>query len=551
MPTLIEELGISSEHPSKLWFHKDGNWSFICLGEIYSRALALSYALHQNGLRKGDALGILAPSGPEWLCMDLACQLIGLISVPLFEQVCPDSFHEQVKCAELKALYVNNPNHCPQLIEHLTNVPMLISNSKDRAFDFEQLCSFSPPKDWEYNCRTQSNSHECSTLIFTSGSMGEAKGVMLSTQNFIYQVEQLCRLFPIQKGMRALSVLPLQHVLERTVCYVLIKQGADLYFADDPKKTGQYLHEIKAEICTLVPRILEKIHQKLEERALLSQGFRGLLMRAALGFAKTSPLQRNHLQRKFWDLLFYRHVRAKLGNSLKYILVGGASFDTQLNLLLCNLGLPIYEGYGLSECSPVLSVNSPKMYRLGSQGKALEGVQLKISEDGELLCQSPGLMLGYKNQNKHLNQEGFFPTGDMAYIDTDGFVYLQGRKKELFKTSSGKYVAPVYIEQQICFHIPLIECAIIVAEQKPFVSALLFVPQEFCHDSLQSIKMKDQIARKIRILNEKLNPWDRVRKWELLPVDWIADQEYWSAKSSPKRILIYQKFAAQIQHFYQ
>lgn len=550
MQALLQVLNLESEYGSSLSFRDGKTWQTLSWVTFKNLAWQYAYALDQMGLGKGQRMGILAPSSPHWLCMDLAAQILGAEVVPLLNTLSAAQLQDQIAQTELQWLYLDYEDLEPVKLAICSQIPHLfhLRNNENLPGSFLALGPL-PNEEWKNSKISQHNDFHCNTIVFTSGTEGNSKGVQLCPHHFYAQIQCLSELFPLRPFLRALSVLPLDHVFERTVCYYLLSRKAHLYFADDPKKTGIYLHEIRAQICSIVPRILEKMQLKFKETAVQKPWPSRLLLQAALNYAQNSKPPHSILHH-IWDFLVYRKVRAKMGNCLEYLIVGGAYLDPKLNQCMQNIGLPIFEGYGMSECAPILSCNAPGQSKIGSVGKPLSSMKLKFAADGEILCKGENLMLGYLHTGLPLDPEGFFGTGDYGVLDQDGYLWLKGRKKELCKSSGGKYIAPVPIEQALVLHCPGIEFALVIADQKPFVCALLFSDSLLPYTFVDHSFSEEHLLQGIALVNSRLNEWEKIRKWILVPRERPLSPEDLNAKQGLKRENLHLKYADLIQNFY-
>lgn len=523
------------EQQKFLNFKEHGEWKSWSFAEFKRNVVQIAQALESYGLRNGDSFGIISNSSPYWLCVDFAVGILGAHTVPLFPNLSPVNFKTQIQETSMRAIFCPDPNQLdPEYCEILDALDFVLTLNQlpnSNSVNWNAFLKSNNPNDFDLEGKiAKLDANQIATIIYTSGSMGQPKGVCLSHANLCSQINQCDQLFPVSSEDKALSVLPLAHIFERTVCHYLMSMGLQIFISDDIQKTGDYLQEIKPQIATLVPRILEKIHHKLASVAHERKGFEGFFLRKSFARAmKADPFQPTWIDH-ILEKLIYQKIRHKIGGEFRYIVVGGARLDPQIAHFFMNIGLPIFEGYGLTECSPVLSANRPGQIKIGSVGKAFPGVEIKIGHDQEILAKGPGIMLGYfdpiEMSSTHLDPDGYFATGDLGRLDQDQFLWIEGRKKELLKTANGKYISPIPLEQNLMIHCPLIEHALIIAEGRPFVSVLLF-PDYAKETSLRhalgivdpTLSFWDQpkvinlIEEAIAKTNRQANHWEGIRKW--------------------------------------
>ncbi|HYW84357.1 MAG TPA: AMP-binding protein, partial [Spirochaetia bacterium] len=409
---------------------------------------------------------------------------------------------------------------------------------------------------------------DLATIIYTSGSSGLPKGVELTQTSLVSQVKDCAaRMNGDPRVDVALSTLPLEHVFERMVMYTYIASGIPVYFVDDPKKIGEYMARVRPTVMTVVPRILEKVALRFLEASRAATGIKGALARGAMSRASRRPVERSTPLDAFYRAVVYRRMLAALGGRLRSVICGSARLDLEVARLLTNVGVPVHEGYGLTEAAPVISASCPGRCRLGSAGPLFPSVEVRIAEDGEILARGPNIMRGYHNNPEAtaaaLTPDGWLHTGDLGEMDRDGYLTIHGRKKEVFKKSTGEYVPPVPIERALS-QIPFVDTAVIVADNRTCVTALLFPdpektaayrrrvglegmdPKEF----LASDFLRRQTQAEIDRINERLHHCERVERFAIL--DHAADVESGELTPTlkPRRFFIEQKFSGLIEEMY-
>lgn len=523
----------------------DSSWNFYSAGQMLETLQKLVSAFKNLGIGKGIGVGIIAPSSPEWVLTDLAVQICGGVSVPLFPNIAEENFVFQCQDAKVQFLLIASPKFLDKDLQvHLAEFKHIFvlqgNNCKlDNEIQWEDLLKIGervPCSIGDITAAAEAiDPEEIFSIIYTSGSTGRPKGVPLSHRNIISQYPPLNeRLSGLKTGDPVLSVLPIAHVFERAVVYYYIFIGATLYFGDDPKQLPTLLKDVRPKILTVVPRLLERIYEKilkLSRTAPIPQRF---ILKRAVRFAQVNdPTANKSFIHKVYEKLVYKKILESLGSNFSYLISGSSVLNKNICRFFLNLGLPVCEGYGMTETSPVISLNNDEVGRPGSVGKPLETIELKLSDEGEILVKGESVFKGYHNlgeRNKDFfTEDGFFKTGDSGYFGTNGGLYLTGRIKEMLKTSTGKYVSPVPIEEDLC-HNPLISAVCVVANNRKFVSALFFLQPEVARQMLdidgeefsmekavKSVRINEQIAKCIDKVNRHLNYWEQIRKWIILP----------------------------------
>jgi len=526
-----------------MWMRENASWTEYTPLAFLDELRSITYAFLELGITEKMGVGIIAPSCPRWLIADLAVQVCKGWTVPLFPNLSPEIFSFECADSSVKILVVKDPTILDEPIRayleqfshviaieptgaalpNQLNWSYLVNRGKQLRIErgdstFDQLVDGLAPE-------------RIATIIYTSGSTGMPKGVEISHGNLLHQCHASCLVYPLEPGKdRFLSILPVAHVFERMVVYFVLMSGIPMYFGDDPKNTGMLLKDVRPTIMSMVPRILERLYEKLCDVPKSLRGPKKWLVSMAISYAKrANPEQKRGLIFSIFDKLVYTQFRNSLGNSLAQVISGSSALNPRVQKFLINIGLNVFEGYGLTECSPVLSACSLGNYRISSVGKAFPEVELRIGSEHEVEARSPGCFSQYHNNPEAtaacFTPDGWFKTGDAGRIDPDGYVYLTGRLKEMFKTSTGKYVSPLPIESALAHH-PLIEYAVVIAEQKKFTSAILFLDHHNAakylrkgnydpEKGLASHHVRTRIQRHINRVNQRLNEWEKIQKWEL------------------------------------
>jgi long-chain acyl-CoA synthetase len=561
--------------PNALSFPRGGQWMPLSHAELRRTVEHLSLGLLEYGVGKGDRVGLIAPSSPLWVAVDFAIQCIGAITVPLFKRISVESFTHEVSDSGMRWLFVGNPDEMPMAFEHARDKTNLVtfwysgshelfqrimSKGREKSLRepglFESLCGRVVPSD-------------LATIIYTSGSMGLPKGVELTQENLVSQVHATARLFPPSPRTDVcLSVLPPEHIFERmTLCFYL-SSGQPVYFVDDPKRVADYLKEVRPTCITVVPRILEKVAAGLIKAAQDTHGARGLIARAALARARARAADsRPGLLDRVFDKAVYVRMRHALGGRLRQVISGASRLSPDVATLLINVGIPVFEGYGLTEASPVIAANSPGNRKVGTVGAAFPGVEIKIAGDGEVLARGPGIMRGYHNSPAAtaaaVDADGWLHTGDLGSLDKDGYLAITGRKKELFKKSTGEYVPPGPIEEALG-RIPYVDSALTVADNRAYVVALLFPdPQKLAAfkrsvglealsdaEFLHSGFLRTFTQEKIDGINAHLHHTERVERFMILDHPAGVETGELTPTLKLRRFAVEKKYADAIEEMY-
>jgi long-chain acyl-CoA synthetase len=541
IPALLLHTTSQYSRPNALNFPDGDRWLPLSHAELRRTVEQLCVGLLEEGVRPGDKVGLLAPSSPLWVAVDMAIQCAGAVTVPLFKRISVESFTHEVSDSGMRWLFVGNPNEMPMAFEHARDKTTLVTFWYSGVHEhFERIMkrgrerSLREPGLFESLCRRVAPT-DLLTIIYTSGSMGLPKGVELTQANLVSQVRATQRVFPPAAATDiALSVLPPEHIFERMTLYFYIASGIPVYFVDDPKRVSGYMNEVKPTIMTVVPRILEKVAIGLQGAAQETPGAKGLVARAAVARARKRHADAPPgLRDRLFDALVYARMRHALGGRLRQLISGASRLSPEVATFLINLGIPVYEGYGLTEASPVIAANSPGRRKVGTVGQAFPDVEIRIAADGEILARGPNIMRGYHNNAAAsaaaVDAGGWLHTGDLGSLDADGYLAVTGRKKELFKKSTGEYVPPGPIEEALG-RIPYVDSALAVADNRAYVVALLFPdPQKLAAfkksvgletlsdaELLKSDFLRTYTQDRIDAINAHLHHTERVERFVIL-----------------------------------
>jgi long-chain acyl-CoA synthetase len=565
---------------------RDGRWESISSQKFLRRVAGLSTAFVELGVKPGDRVGLFSANRPEWHTADFAINGAGAVTVPVYFNESPDRMTYILKHCGAKVVFVVGAVQLRKLLNVRKELPELeqiivADAGPDVPTDclrYETLIASASATDVSsYRLRaSQVLPGQLASLIYTSGTTGEPKGVMLTHNNFCSNVHDVGYDFQLNPAEDiALSFLPLAHVYGRTLDYIYIFGGAALAYVETVEAVAQALLEVRPTVTAAVPRFFEKIYARLVEQGSKTSGAKRMIFDWAMRVAEMSAQWRaseSHpnlavtLQCKLADALVYRKIRKGMGGRLRIISSGGAPLSKELAEFFWAVGIPIYQGYGLTETSPIVSSNYP-VNRMGSSGKPIPNVQVRAAEDGEILVKGPCVMQGYyKNPEatrEVLSEDGWFRTGDIGYVDKDNYLFITDRKKDLIKTAAGKFVAPQPIENTLKTS-PYILNAMVVGDRRKFIAALI-VPNA----STVSAKAADQgikfasnaelaahpwvhalIDSEVKRLTVHLAQYETIKRFALLPEDFTFDNGSLTFTLKLKRRVVEQQFAAVIESLY-
>jgi len=545
---------------------ENGVWHSISSSEFVQNVYKLSHAFQRAGVVKGTTVAIVSNSSPFWLMIDYALQDIGAVSVPIFANIAHENFIYQINDAELDYIYIASQEKYDQTKEHIDSMKLIIThnvqNTMPNCIDFNTFIDVEPQKS-----TNRIFNDDLATIIYTSGSTGIPKGVELTHNNITTQLKDTSKLFPLLKTDKALSFLPLAHIFERMVMSYYLVSGVSIYFADDVKNVGNLIKDVKPSIMTVVPRLLDKIYVKMHDNVSSAPLIKRLIAGLAFSEADNKEFESTTLFTPIFNKLVYSKLLEALGGNMRFMICGGAPLSMKTERFFTNIGLTIYQGYGLTETSPVICANSPLHNKPFTCGKTFEHSEVKIADDGELLTRGASLMKGYHKQiektKNAIDDDGWFHTGDLATIDGDRFITISGRKKELFKTSTGKYVSAVRIEQLLTQN-RWCDYAVVVAENKPFVSAFIFleplIVEEYANkkhlkyeniDDLYNTKAIKKLVKKlIDKVNKHLNYEEKIKKYHIVCEEATIDNHILTPSMKVSRNAVYEKYKDVINSFY-
>lgn len=567
---------------------ENGQWRSYSTAEVKQTSLRLAAGLRSLGVsgndmttEKRDKIAIISNNRPEWLITDLAVQQTGAILVPIYPTTNPLEIEFIFNDAAVKYVFVSSE----ELLQKLQGIRTKIPTVQD-IFTFNTIAG---ARHWSEvldkatdaglaeieTVKANIQKHDLATIIYTSGTTGTPKGVMLSHNNIVQNVflSKECFPFDDQPQYKALSFLPLNHIFEKMVSYIYMFSGIGIYYAESLETIGANLQEIKPDVFTTVPRLLEKVYERIVGKGAELTGIKKQLFFWAVNLGKKYDNRIDggflyNLQLSIANKLIFSKWREALGGNIKYIITGGAACQERLLRIFNAAKIPLYEGYGPTENSPVIAVNrrEPGGMKIGTVGPPIKGVEVKLMDDGEICVKGPSVMVGYYKRPDLTAEaiiDGWLHTGDIGIFEDNKFLRITDRKKELFKTSGGKYVAPSAIENKLK-ESRFIEQVIVVGAGQKFVGALV-VPsfaslKDWCEKNNVSFQSNEQVIKDPAViahykdivegLNQYFNHVEQVKKFELLPREWSVESGEVTPKLSLKRKVIMEKYKDAIERIY-
>ena len=561
--------------PDALVTKQNGVWVKTSTEEYIAKANAVSRALLRMGIKKDDKIAIISTNNrTEWNIMDIGALQTGAQTVPIYPTISEDDYEYILNHSGSIYCFVSDE----EVLRKVNLIRDKVPNLKEvHSFNEIQGC-----KNWKEllklgedesnqhlveECKNKVQSEDLATIIYTSGTTGKPKGVMLSHRNIVSNVINSAPRIPFEAGKsRALSFLPICHIFERMILYLYQYYGVSVYFGESIDKISDNIKEVKPTVITAVPRLLEKVYDKIYSKGSELTGIKKKLFFWAIDLGlRYEPYGANgfwyEFQLKIARKLIFSKWKEGLGGNLDLMVSGSAALQTRLARIFAAAEIPVMEGYGLTETSPVISVNDMrnKGFKVGTVGKAIDGVEIKIAEDGEILCKGPNVMMGYFKDEKLTNdvlENGYFHTGDIGEIDSEGFLKITDRKKEMFKTSGGKYIAPQLIENTMK-QSRFIEQIMVIGDGQKMPAAFIQPSFEFIKEwakihSIQigttneeivsNAKVIERIQEEVDKLNDKFGNWEKIKRFELTPDIWSIEGGQLTPTLKLRRKIIIEKY---------
>lgn len=570
--------------PDALVTKCDGTWIKTSTDEYIEKANAISRALLKMGINVNDKIAVISSSNrTEWNILDIGVLQVGAQNVPIYPTISENDYE-----------YILNHSGAIYCFVSDAEVYRKVSLIKDKVANLKEVFSFNEIencKNWSEllslgsddsnqneveNRKSAIVTTDLATIIYTSGTTGKPKGVMLSHQNIVSNILDSASRIPFKAGeSRALSFLPVCHIFERMILYLYQFYGVSIYFGESLEKIGDNIKEVKPTVITAVPRLIEKVYDKIYAKGNELTGLKQKLFLWAVNLGLNyKPYNENgfwyELQLKLARKLVFSKWKEGLGGNLELMVSGSAALQPRLARIFAAAEIPVIEGYGLTETSPVIAVNEIKNngFKIGTVGKVIENVEVKIAEDGEILCKGPNVMMGYFKDEKLTNEviiDGYFHTGDIGVFDENGFLKITDRKKEIFKTSGGKYIAPQLLENAFKQSL-FIEQIMVIGDGEKMPGAFIQPSFDYIKDwakskhinigsTNQDIACNSEVIKQIQCeideLNKKFGNWEQVKRFELTPDVWSIDAGHLTPTMKLKRKVILEKYKLLFEKIYQ
>ncbi len=567
----LENFNISDALVTK----QDGKWIKTSTEEYIAKANAISRALVEMGVQKNDKIAIISTNNrTEWNIMDIGILQTGAQTIPIYPTISEVDYEYILNHSESTYCFVSDEEVLRKVNAIKSNVPTLKEvysfNSIQGCKHWSELLELGKDEANQKLVEERKNAvipSDLATIIYTSGTTGKPKGVMLSHNNIVSNVIHSAPRIPFEKGKsRALSFLPVCHIFERVILYLYQYYGVSIYFGESIDKISDNIKEVKPNVMSAVPRLLEKVYDSIYAKGTQLSGIKKKLFFWAIDLGlRYEPYGANgawyEFQLKIARKLIFNKWKEGLGGNLDLMVSGSAALQTRLARVFAAAEIPVMEGYGLTETSPVISVNDVRNFgfRVGTVGKVIDGVTVKIAEDGEILCKGPNVMMGYYKDEKLTSEvmtDDYFHTGDIGEFDADGFLKITDRKKEMFKTSGGKYIAPQLIENTMK-QSRFIEQIMVIGDGQKMPAAFIQPSFDFIkewanihkiaigtsnEEIIANSKVIERIQEEVDKLNEKFGNWEKIKRFELTPEVWSIEAGHLTPTLKLKRKIVMEKY---------
>ena len=559
-------------------FKENNSWQSISTKQFITDANKVSSSLLALGVQPNDKIAVItASNNPNWHILDIGILQIGAQNVPLYATLSEKDYAYILNHSDAKYCFVSDASLYQKVksVASKTQLQNIFSLDEIQTdYSWNSFLKIGENEDHQSKITALKNAikpEDLATIIYTSGTTGIPKGVMLSHKNIVFTVFKTAQKIDLERGAnRIVSYLPICHIFERSASYYNLYMGFEIYFAESIDKLGETIQEVKPHYLAVVPRLLEKMFDKIVTKGSNLRGIKKRLFFWALSVGeKYEPYNKNgsfynfklNIARK---LIFIKWQEA-LGGNLQFMISGSAPLQERLIRVFIAAGIPVFEGYGMTESSPGGSVNDLRNngLKIGTVGKPLEGIEIKIDEDGEILMKGDNIMLGYYKNQEMTNKtiiNGYLHTGDIGQIDAEGFLTITDRKKEIFKTSGGKYIAPTALESALK-QSRFIEQVMVIGESEKMPAAFIQLNFEFIKewaerhqyvitDITSDKKLINRIQKEIDFHNQKFGKWEQIKKFEITPDEWSIEAGHLTPTMKMKRKVIKEKYKNLYQKIY-
>ncbi len=543
---------------------RNGEWVTTSASEFAKQATLFARGLYALGIRKGDRVGLHAESSTRWLIIDQAILSLGAVSVPIYTTQPGEQIHFILDDAGASLYIVSNESlygNCPPSVRELPVLKHVIGIygsfadlSYNDVIERGRVQDPLPPEEL--------TGEDLATIIYTSGTTGRPKGVMLTHGNIGSNLTAVADRLPVEIPATMLSYLPLSHSFERAASLAYLLLRCPVWFVENTEEIKEDIATVKPAHMTTVPRLLEKVHAGLNQVAVSTPGAKGALLRWALRLAESHDPRRGRRGLKYLlaEKLVYSKIRDNFGGNLKAFTSGGAALAPNIQAFFNGIGIICGQGYGLTESSPAISYFTPSDIRLGSVGTAIQGVEVRIAEDGEILARGPNIMQGYYNLPEKtaetIDADGWLHTGDIGRMDEDGHLYITDRKKQLFKLSTGKYIAPTPIEMDLC-NSSLVEQAVVIGPARKFCAALITVDPATVRSKVDDVtdpatdsRVRTMLQEVVDEVNRTRPIWEQVKKFAVIPAPFTIESGELTPTMKVKRRVVKERYRDQIEALY-
>ncbi len=561
----------------------DGEWKRYSSADFRDHSNWISLGLIDSGLQPSEKVAIISNNRPEWNFVDMGTLQAGAVDVPIYPTASEQDLIFILNDADVKFIFVSSEElyhkarkcaeGCTTLKEIFTFEKVQGAKHWTEILEGGKSSSSGPELDKR---KSAVNPGDLATILYTSGTTGTPKGVMLSHNNLVSNFIAVRHLPPTEHGDIALSFLPLNHIYERMLTYMYMYICISIYYAESIETIGDNIREVKPHVFSAVPRLLEKVYEKIVSKGSLLTGIKRKLFFLSIKLGEQYDPGKSqgflyNLQLALVRKLVFSKWQEGLGGNVKAIVSGGAALNPRLARIFWAAGVNVLEGYGCTETSPVIAVNNlePQGMKIGTVGPVIDGVEVKIAEDGEILCKGPNVMLGYYKRkdltDESIDAEGYYHTGDIGEIIDERYLKITDRKKEIFKTSGGKYIAPQMIENKLK-ESRFIEQVMVIGEGQKYASALVVPSFETVREwaSRKGIdlgdgekariatepQVKKRIMEEVRKVNSSLAKYETIKKIEIIPEEWTIERGEITPKLSLKRKVIMEKYSAAVERIY-